>query len=122
MLKCSKEAFAACPDRRFCQETGGPMFFEGSECDKFNRQIMDKPMTNADRIRAMSDEELADNLHQLYLAFSDEGYCDIGKLFCDGKAECIDADGEVHCNEERRKACIMRYLQQPAEVKDNALT
>lgn len=75
-----------------------------------------KPQTNADRIRAMSDEEPADKLHQLYLIFSDEGYYDFGRLFCDGKAGCIDEGGEVHCNDDRRKACIIRWLQQPAEV------
>jgi hypothetical protein len=81
------------------------------------RQCIDgKPQTNADCIRAMSDEELADKLHQLYLIFSDEGYYDFGRLFCDGKAGCIDEDGEVHCNDDRRKACITRWLQQPVWV------
>lgn len=58
MLKCSKEAFAACPDRHLCGCVEEAAFTEGSECDKFNRQIGSKPMTHADRIRAMSDEEL----------------------------------------------------------------
>ena len=58
MLKCSKKAFAACPDRLRCACLTDATFTEGSECDKFNRQIMDKPMTHGDQIRAMSDEEL----------------------------------------------------------------
>lgn len=59
MLKCSKEAFAACPERKgyWCLEEAA--FTEGSECHKFNLEIAQRPMTNADRIRAMSDEELA---------------------------------------------------------------
>ena len=120
MLKCSKEAFAACPTRHLCGCPEEATFTEGSECDMFNRQIGSHVMTHADQIRAMSDEELADKLHQLYLIFSDEGYYDFGRLFCDGKAGCIDEDGEVHCNDDRRKACIIRWLQQPAEVSGDA--
>lgn len=58
MLKCSKEAFAACPDRKGCGCLEEATFTEGSECDMFNRQIRSKPMTHGDQIRAMSDEEL----------------------------------------------------------------
>ena len=32
---------------------------EGSECDLFNRSVASNPMTNGDRIRAMSVDELA---------------------------------------------------------------
>lgn len=119
MLKCSKEAFAACPYRKGCGCPDEATFTEGSECDKFNRQIGSHVMTRGDQIRAMSDEELADRLHQLYRIISDDGYYDLGRLFCDGKAECIDEDGEIHCNDERRKACIVRYLQKPAEVSED---
>ena len=61
MLKCSKEAFAACPDRKGCGCPEAAVFAEGSECDMFNRHIAQDTnvLTNADRIRAMSDEELA---------------------------------------------------------------
>lgn len=59
MLKCSKEAFAACPDRKGCSCLEEAVFTEGSECDKFNRQIGTHKMTHADQIRAMSDEMLA---------------------------------------------------------------
>lgn len=62
MLRCSKEAFAACPDRHGCGCPDEATFTEGSDCDKFNRQFANHTMTNADRIRAMSDEELADFL------------------------------------------------------------
>lgn len=33
-------------------------FTDDSDCAEFNRAVEDKPMTNADRIRAMSDAEL----------------------------------------------------------------
>lgn len=58
MLRCNKEAFAKCPTRHLCGNIDEATFVEGSECDEFNRQIMGSPLTNADRIRAMSDEEL----------------------------------------------------------------
>lgn len=38
-------------------------FTDDSECAEFNRAVEDKPMTNADRIRDMSDDELTDFLN-----------------------------------------------------------
>ena len=58
MLRCSPEAFAKCPTRHICGKIEEATFTEGSECDLFNQSVMNKPMTNADRIRAMSDGEL----------------------------------------------------------------
>lgn len=59
MLRCSPEAFAKCPTRHICGNPQEATFMEGSECDQFNQSVMDKPMTNGDRIRAMNDEEFA---------------------------------------------------------------
>lgn len=59
MLRCSPEAFAKCPTRHICGNIQEATFMEGSECDQFNQSVMDKPMTNGDRIRAMNDYELA---------------------------------------------------------------
>lgn len=115
MLKCDPKAFAICPTRHLCGTPNDATFAEGSECDKFNRQVQFQPATNADRIRAMSDEEFVNMLHSFYLALSDDGYFDFAKLFCDGKAGCITEDGEILCDDERRKACILRWLQRPAE-------
>ena len=58
MLRCSPEAFAKCPTRHICGNPQEATFMEGSECDQFNQSVIDKPMTNADRIRAMNDGEL----------------------------------------------------------------
>ena len=75
MLKCSKEAFAACPDRKGCGCPEAAVFTEGSECDMFNRQIGSHVMTHGDQIRAMSDEELAD-----FITDKEKGWCtDIGR-------------------------------------------
>lgn len=59
MLRCSPEAFAKCPTRHICEKIEDATFTEGSECDLFNQSVMNMPITNADRIRVMSDEELA---------------------------------------------------------------
>lgn len=56
-----------------------------------------KPQTNADRIRAMSDEELA--------KWIDTMYCKC--LWCDNKKDCND----IECTD-----CIVDWLRQP--VKD----
>lgn len=115
MLKCDPKAFAQCPTRHLCGTPNDATFSEGSDCDKFNRQVQFQPATHAAQLRAMSDEEWANKIHELYLALSDGRYFDLGKLFCDGKADCITEDGDILCDDERRKACILRWLQSPAE-------
>ena len=60
MIKCSPEAFAKCQEKcHHCSSADKAYFLEGSDCDKFNQELLRQPITNADRIRAMSDEELA---------------------------------------------------------------
>ena len=75
------------------------------ECD--NYMPKPKPQTNADRIRAMSDEELAKWMSGGAL-HSDSvcSYCDRNTLeFCDG-AECSNkTDAEI----------ILDWLKQPAK-------
>lgn len=67
------------------------------ECGAFK-----PPMTNSDRIRAMSDEELSEFISRIELG--DFGQQVYGKTFCDmckGQHECDD--------------CRLWWLQQPAE-------
>ena len=59
MIKCDPRAKARCPYKKPCCGDGEGYFVEGSKCDKFNQRILEPPPTNADHIRAMSDEELA---------------------------------------------------------------
>lgn len=94
MLKCSPEAFAKCPTRALCGNINEATFTEGSECDRFNQSVQNQPMTNADRIRTMSDEELCEFL-----------MCDV---ICDQEMSPDCADCEK---------CVMDWLQQPAEDK-----
>lgn len=61
--------------------------------------------TNADRIRAMSDEELAEYV-----------YYGLDAEFCSNAPECIkllDADDGIP--EEKCKACALNWLKQSAE-------
>ena len=98
MLRCSKEAFAACPDRKGCGCPEEATFTEGSECHKFNLAIDSHVMTNADRIRAMSDEELEEFIRAISLCY--EPWCD---------HHCV-MEGDYNCN-----SCLAKWLKQPVE-------
>lgn len=89
-------------------------------CDRCNGSgEVEIPMTNGDRIRAMTDEELAERLKNLYTEETEQGGGDIACLWCDGKAGCIDADGAIDCDDEKLAACILRWLQQPVGGADH---
>lgn len=67
--------------------------------EDFARRLIDheKPMTNADRVRAMADEELAQY-------FGRVGFCNtvIPRHYCLNQKICS-------------QECVVRWLQQPAE-------
>ena len=69
--------------------------------EDFARRLIDhaKPMTNADRIRAMSDEELAE-----FLCDRTEN-CNLG--YCPGADLCNCVDGKANG--------YLKWLKQPAE-------
>ena len=62
-------------------------------------EFYNKPTTNADRIRAMSDRELADFIYRCEM-----NDIDYAKTFCDL------CNGQYECNQ-----CRLEWLQQPAE-------
>ena len=98
MLRCSPEAFAKCPTRHICGKIEDATFTEGSECDLFNQSVMNMPITNADRIRAMSDEELAAWIVETtYIC-----------KCCSGIEGCQDAPHVSVC-----KKNVAEWLQQP---------
>ena len=103
IMKCDARAFARCPYKKQCSDSPEhTSFYEGTECDYFNQQVIHAPLTNADRIRAMSDEELAEFISRIEIG--DFGQQVYGKTFCDmckGQYECDD--------------CRLWWLQQPAE-------
>lgn len=98
MKRCDPRAYAQCPDRERCGLNIHTYFTEGSECDKFNQRVLEAPMTNADRIRAMNDEELA-------AAFADAVYYGVTSKKCNDRSEAIDA--------------WIDWLKQPAKEDNN---
>ena len=78
-----------------------------------------KPMTNADRIRAMTDVELAAFMFSMVDCVSCENkLMNNGKLvFGDKRKTCTDKDYHAMCNGDGRKceAVCLEWLQQPAE-------
>lgn len=65
-------------------------------------------MTNAQKFRAMSDEELAEVLY----SFEDLKMPD----YCQRKKECDDMlDADIDIPAENCKRCLVAYLRQPAE-------
>lgn len=98
MPKCDPRAFARCPYNQTCVSVEETEFPEGSDCDIFNQKVLKTPRTNADRIRAMSDEELA-------ALFGRYGFCGSGII------------PKSYCHESKicSSQCVVRWLQQPAE-------
>lgn len=112
MQRCSEKAFAMCPYRKFCGTIENATFTDNSECAACNRSVEDKPMTNADRIRAMSDEELAGFLMS----------CDAGNFLdaiCN-EDDCPEYDGETFGCSVNCLTAVINWLHKPA--KDNAAT
>ena len=96
MKRCDPNVRAKCPDGQHCELYAA--FTDGSLCDQFNEQALNQPVTNADRIRAMSDEELA--------ALLIRDLCD--EVFC-VEANCKWAECPDDCTD-----AALRWLRQPA--------
>ena len=64
------------------------------------------PMTNADRIRAMSDEELANTMYRNPTFTVCDAVC---------KGDCAAIDTLNDTKEDACKRTILEWLQQPAE-------
>ena len=72
--------------------------------------------TNADRLRTMSDEELAAEILKRWRAEMSNGGEDLSVKWCDLHGGCVGKDGrELACNEKRLLGCVLRWLQSPAE-------
>lgn len=78
-----------------------------------------QPKTIADQIRAMSDEQLAEKFYDLYRKLMSAEMNDLSDLFCDGNANCITKTGNIRCTPKKEKACVLRWLQRPAEEGDH---
>ena len=107
IMKCDARAFARCPYKKQCSDSPEhTSFYEGTGCDYFNQQVIHAPLTNADRIRAMSDEELASEMKQRSIST----ICDI---VCQGDCKAIATLNKT-CGEVC-KEIIKNWLQQPAK-------
>ena len=68
------------------------------------------PVTEADRIRAMSDEELCDAIYRLIYAQ------DPATWFCKGTKECGELmDDDKDIPDTMCKACLLAKLRQPVQ-------
>ena len=65
-----------------------------------NSRVCEKPKTNADRIRSMSDEELADFIREL----NESCLAGAGMVDCSNKTDCIDC-----------KSVVLEWLQSELE-------
>ena len=66
-----------------------------------------RPQTNADRIRAMSDEELARWISDMWHGF-------VSKPWCDFRCQNCREGDDYRCEK-----CALEWNKQPAEVKDD---
>ena len=73
--------------------------YKVDECDHKDRPYRTEPITNAQKIRAMSDEELA-----AFIGRCEMNDIDYAKTFCDL------CNGQYECDQ-----CRLDWLQQPAE-------
>lgn len=100
------------PNCKFCGKpvSAAPVFHIECMEEKMRgslEAVMDKAVTNADRIRAISDEELAGILVNMD-----------GGNFCENRAECADdlcAGNDIP--DERCKECALRWLRKPANER-----
>ena len=106
--KCGSENMGVMPNKKnpsatdlYCLDCGAWQKFATKDEIRLY-QCKKGPITNADRIRAMSDEELSEFISRIEIG--DFGQQVYGKTFCDmckGQYECDD--------------CRLWWLQQPAE-------
>lgn len=77
-------------------------------------RTIDPPITNAEKIREMTDEEIAEKL--LALEKGELAPESFPLLWCEAKAPGCDlSDPSFVCTDELAKACILRWLRSPAD-------
>lgn len=80
------------------------------------RYFHQKAQTVGDKLRAMSDGELAAVIVKAY-----NGGEDLSLLWCDRKGSCAGEDEEeLVCTDERLLACVVRWLGSPAKEGKNS--
>lgn len=94
-----------------CCNSGSPQYMCKCKPDVCNSAVL---MSNADRIRSMPDEELAD-----FLILSPEmefdvcRFCEYGNMSGDDRGICLTKDGI--CRAESNCKAFKKWLKQPAK-------
>lgn len=102
----------------YCAGKGGNCTVEvcpGAACEFYNGKGAWCVKTKGDAIRELTDEALVPRLLKLCRMLRKCDYYDLAELWCDGCGACITMDDNDECDEDAHKACILRYLQSPAE-------
>jgi len=99
-MNCDPRAMARCPHKRVCGDN--PYFLDGSDCDKFNQSVLKSEPTNADRIRAMSDEELAEFIFSMQKSIWNALCEELG--WVNSKVTDVSEDGATFINWLRSEA------------------
>lgn len=73
--------------------------------------------TVIEKIKCTTEDEWVEFI--MKLMYADELGFDVTNLFCDGEAGCITEDGDVECNDDRRRECIKRWLNSPVKEVQN---
>ena len=111
MLKCDPRVFAQCPYKGSCVRLEDATFMEDSDCERFNKRVLSRPVTNGDRIRMMNDAELSEFLYQ---------FNDLENVlhYCQSELECsaIAWEDRLPSMSECRK-CLAQWLRSPAYEK-----
>ena len=78
--------------------------------------IPKRPVTVADAIRGMSDEELATEIIRRWRSEMEDGKLeDISRRWCDMQGGCVSSKGHHRpCTDNRLFACVLRWLRAPA--------
>lgn len=84
LIACDSRVFARCPYNGTCGSIADAKFAPGSDCHRFSQKILNSAATQADKIRGMSDRELATFLHTATRACADHNCeaCPIGSSNC----------------------------------------
>lgn len=84
----------------------GTMNYRGSTCSAQRAKYgLGDPMTNADRFRSLSDEDLADIIYELNM----EG------TYCQNRKECEKLLNNDGITDDMCKKCLLEYLRKPVE-------
>lgn len=87
--------------------------YKVEECNHTDCPYRTEPITNADRIRAMSDEELCSVVR--LAAYADVCYMSCECHECVFHGLCKEYEAEMFSDEQEEITTVMKWLKQPAK-------